>query len=51
MRTTATLDGPQRKYAVELIEMIKNSSLHPKMNGIIGELIQTAALCSRARIS
>ena len=41
---SATIDGPQRKYAVELIEMIKNSSLQPKMNVIIGELIQTAAL-------
>jgi dGTPase len=41
---SATLDGLQRKYAVELLEMMKNNSLQPKMNKIIGELIQTAAL-------
>ena len=40
----AKLEGPQRKYIDELLEMMAKNSLQPKMNGIIGELIQTASL-------
>jgi dGTPase len=41
---TTKLDAAQRKYIDELLEMMAKNSLQPKMNGIIGELIQTAAL-------
>jgi len=40
----ARLDAAQRKNIDELLEMMTKNSLQPKMNGIIGELIQTAAL-------
>jgi dGTPase len=40
----AKLDAAQRKYIDDLLEMMAKNSLQPKMNGIIGELIQTAAL-------
>jgi dGTPase len=40
----ATLDAVQRKTIDELLEMMAKSSLQRKMNGIIGELIQTASL-------
>jgi dGTPase len=40
----AKLDDAQRKMIDELLDMMKTHSLQPKMNGIIGELIQTAAL-------
>jgi dGTPase len=41
---TAKLDPTQRKYIDELLEMMAQNSLQPKMNRIIGELIQTASL-------
>ena len=40
----AKLDAAPRKYIDDLLEMMAKNSLQPKMNGIIGELIQTAAL-------
>jgi len=40
----AKLDSLQRKYIDELLDMMEKSRLQPKMNGIIGELIQTASL-------
>jgi len=40
----AKLDGAQRKYIDDLLEMMAKGSLQPKMNGIIGELIQMATL-------
>jgi dGTPase len=40
----AKLDAAQRKTIDELLEMMAKNSLQPKMNGIIGELIQTASL-------
>jgi dGTPase len=40
----AKLDAIQIKTIDELLEMMAKNSLQPKMNGIIGELIQTASL-------
>jgi len=40
----AKLDELQRKYVDDLLAMMAKNSLQPKMNGIIGELIQSAAL-------
>jgi dGTPase len=40
----AKLEPLPRKYIDELLGMMAKNSLQPKMNGIIGELIQTAAL-------
>jgi dGTPase len=40
----AKLDAVQRKTVDELLEMMAKGSLQRKMNGIIGELIQTASL-------
>jgi len=40
----AKLDAAQRKTIDELLDMMAKSSLQRKMNGIIGELIQTASL-------
>jgi len=40
----AQLDTLQRKYIDELLEMMAKSTLARKMNGIIGDLIQTASL-------
>jgi dGTPase len=40
----AKLDAVQTKYIDDLLMMMARNSLQPKMNGIIGELIQTAAL-------
>ncbi len=41
---TATLDAPQRKEIDELLDMMAKGTLARKMNGIIGDLIQTACL-------
>jgi dGTPase len=41
---SAKLEATQRKTIDELLEMMAKNSLQPKMNGIIGELIQAAAL-------
>ena len=40
----AKLDAAPRKYIDELLEMMAKNRLQPKMNGIIGDLIQTASL-------
>jgi dGTPase len=42
----AKLDAAERKTIDELLDMMEKSSLERKMNGIIGELIQTASLIS-----
>ena len=38
------LDELQRKHLDELIDMIKKNKLQPLMNGVIGDLIQSASL-------
>ncbi len=38
------LDAPKVKYLEELLEMMAKKSLQPKMNGLIGQLIQSASL-------
>ena len=40
----AKLDAAQRKYIDELLGMMAKNNLQPKMNGIIGELIQATSL-------
>jgi dGTPase len=42
-----TLDGAQRKHLSLLQELMKNGKLQAKMNGLIGELIQSASLNKR----
>jgi len=42
----AKLDAAQRKIIDDLLDMMAKSSLERKMNGIIGELIQTASVAS-----
>ncbi|HEY0255924.1 MAG TPA: dNTP triphosphohydrolase [Candidatus Methylacidiphilales bacterium] len=41
------LDAGQRKYLDELLEMMAENKLEPKMNRIIGELIQSASLVTK----
>ena len=43
-RAGANLDEAQRKYLDDLLTMLAEKKLEPKMNRIIGELIQSAAL-------
>jgi dGTPase len=38
------LDDSAQRYLAELIDWMKKGALQPKMNGLIGELIQSAAL-------